>query len=99
MPSSCITVWLIFKAAKFFILSNYKRSSLEKPYMHPKTFFIFQLSDTIVLCCLNSEAVPKICSNLVTFPILKAEMAMVNLTRVSFPLVESQTFWSKTGAT
>ena len=39
MPSSYITVAYIFKAAKFFILSNYKRSSLEKPYMHPKIFF------------------------------------------------------------
>ena len=38
-------------------------------------------------------------TNLVTFPICKSEMAMANLTRISFPLVESQTFQTKTGAT
>ena len=48
MPSSYITVAYIFKAAKFFILSNYKRSSLEKPYMRPKPFFRLKLSDVIL---------------------------------------------------
>ena len=37
--------------------------------------------------------------NLVTFPIRNAEMAMANLTFISFSLDESQTFWSKSGAT